>query len=123
MNHLAVKNKVLGRANVAKAIFVLSISFLCAATAFAKDGVFEGVVNGGTISDTSTGVKIEGPGNVEFVGSCSTPAGFTVDIYANNALLRDNTNSVTLANGIYTLYGNGTLGCISSDLFGHFNAI
>ncbi|GEM_PF-2628266 len=74
---------------------------------------FDGTVDGGTMTETTTGVRIDGPGNIEFRGNLSTPAGFTVDIYALNALLRDITGSATIANGIYTLYGPGTLAMIN----------
>ena len=86
---------------IATSIFVLSVFVLCASAAFA--GPMDGTVNGGTIKDTLTGKRIDGAGNVEFIGDWSTPAGFTVDIYAINALLRSNTSSPTIANGIYTL--------------------
>ena len=90
----------------------LLISILCPTFLFA--GPLDGTVNGGTMTDTATGKRIDGPGNVEFVGDWSTPAGFTVDIYALNALLRANTGVPTIANGIYTLYGPGTLGMINT---------
>ena len=92
-------------------IFMLVLSVL----SFSSNAhAFDGTVDGGTMAKTKTGVRIDGPGNVEFKGDVSTPAGFTVDIYAINALLRDTTGVVTIANGIYTLYGPGTLGMINS---------
>jgi hypothetical protein len=91
-------------------IFVLAVSFL-GTLAFADD-TLNGVVVGGTQTPTPTGRRIDGTGNVEFVGDYSTRPGETWDIYAGNALLRS--NAFITADGIYTLYGSGTLGMIST---------
>jgi filamentous hemagglutinin family protein len=93
-------------------ILVLSISFLDTSDLHAK---LVGTVVGGTIADTEKGQRIDGSGNVEFIGDWGTSAGFVLDIYARNALLRDNTGSPTNADGIYNFWGTGTLGMVNTS--------
>ncbi|MEI7751437.1 MAG: hypothetical protein WCJ71_05020, partial [Candidatus Omnitrophota bacterium] len=102
--------KIADKVKIGIAVFVLSVSLFFSSNVYA---VLDGTVTGGTITETETGKRIEGT-NVEFVGDWSTPAGFTLDIYATNALLRDNTGRPTMADGIYNFWGSGTLGMINT---------
>jgi len=90
-------------------LLVLSL-FIFSGTALAE---VSGAVDGGTLTTTDTGWRIDGPGNVSFDGKYDLNAGQTLDIYALNAILRDMSGIATIANGIYTLYGTGTLAMIN----------
>jgi len=93
---MIANNKKFSKISILASIFLALYLFIFCSSVFA----FDGKVEGGTMTPTATGVRIDGSGNVEFIGDFSTVAGFKVDLYAANALLRDSTGCATIANGI-----------------------